>query len=841
MDSAPKKRVAKAASKIGVKTLVKGTVRKKVVKADTAAPSTPRSRKRAVTPSRVEQLNSTVATPAARVRKNTPVPKLPTRTKAVNSLESSKSTSTTDTVTLITGSVSVRLAEKARLYRAWYERESPRLMAGIAISAGYTFVLFGTLSVFAFSSNVPLSQTKLFATLICGDVACTENTASSSSPGLVQVIPNPEVIFASSLLVEPGKDTMLEIIVRNALQHSVTTISLKNDSRRELLLEGQSSDDRYKYRIPTTAMDPGEYKTLVRVKGLNGTYSEFFGPSFRVPETPITGSGDSNQATTSPILPDPTFSNNPTEVDEDVEDPDITNDIEKKPIEPIVVLEPSREPPKLVATTTPPTPEESEESEVDDALKLALSPGVLTGQYKVQIISTYRYSSIELYARAENSTQPVFLGVAARTSDGWLYWLDGSSLPVGKYQIIARAFDASQMKETAEIRFENIPPKQTYQTEPVYTTTQEEVKQQVIEIGLSTTTPIALLVNPETPPIPTLLTSPYRTTSTPITREVETEKVQEILDTYSDELNDLLRRYGSALQSGDENLIRLTETELNNRVSELLAEEMIDSKFADSIYALEADMRRELDEVKDQIKRVEEFKKERTAAASSADTDNDGISDYDEYLLYTTDPENPDSDGDGVTDGVEISLGYDPVDEKPEAVIRFNSPKQVSYEDDSLLTINTVAPLLVYEADDTKPIVQSEISGFGLPNSFVTLYIFSDPIVVTLKTKDDGSFSYTFSKELEDGEHQVYAALTDNKGEIVVRSSAFTFVKTAEAYTYVETERETATALTEGGIVASTRSYNIVAAMGVVSFGLILLLLGATLRQERVKLNAQHV
>ena len=78
----------------------------------------------------------------------------------------------------------------------------------------------------------------------------------------------------------------------------------------------------------------------------------------------------------------------------------------------------------------------------------------------------------------------------------------------------------------------------------------------------------------------------------------------------------------------------------------------------------------------------------------------------------------------------------------------------------------------------------------------------------------------------------MYAALTDNKGQIVARSTAFKFVKTAEAYTYVDAGNETAAVLTEGGLTSHERTYNLVAAMGVVSFGLILLLLGFTLCPE---------
>ena len=43
------------------------------------------------------------------------------------------------------------------------------------------------------------------------------------------------------------------------------------------------------------------------------------------------------------------------------------------------------------------------------------------------------------------------------------------------------------------------------------------------------------------------------------------------------------------------------------------------------------------------------------------DTDNDGLTDYEEIFVYGTDPLNPDTDGDGINDGDEIKLGLDPL------------------------------------------------------------------------------------------------------------------------------------------------------------------------------------
>jgi len=46
------------------------------------------------------------------------------------------------------------------------------------------------------------------------------------------------------------------------------------------------------------------------------------------------------------------------------------------------------------------------------------------------------------------------------------------------------------------------------------------------------------------------------------------------------------------------------------------------------------------------------------------DSDNDGLSDNEENL-YGTDPENPDTDGDGYSDGVEVKSGYSPIKAAP--------------------------------------------------------------------------------------------------------------------------------------------------------------------------------
>ena len=42
------------------------------------------------------------------------------------------------------------------------------------------------------------------------------------------------------------------------------------------------------------------------------------------------------------------------------------------------------------------------------------------------------------------------------------------------------------------------------------------------------------------------------------------------------------------------------------------------------------------------------------------DTDNDGLSDFEEARVWNTNPVNPDTDGDGFSDGQEVTSGYNP-------------------------------------------------------------------------------------------------------------------------------------------------------------------------------------
>ena len=70
------------------------------------------------------------------------------------------------------------------------------------------------------------------------------------------------------------------------------------------------------------------------------------------------------------------------------------------------------------------------------------------------------------------------------------------------------------------------------------------------------------------------------------------------------------------------------------------------------------------------------------ATLHTLDSDGDGISDFDEVYIYYTNPKNNDTDGDGYSDGYEISHGTDPLlyNSHPAPSINLTNPANNSYQ-----------------------------------------------------------------------------------------------------------------------------------------------------------------
>lgn len=99
------------------------------------------------------------------------------------------------------------------------------------------------------------------------------------------------------------------------------------------------------------------------------------------------------------------------------------------------------------------------------------------------------------------------------------------------------------------------------------------------------------------------------------------------------------------------------------------------------------------------------------------------------------------------------------------------------------------------QAPSGKKVGTIKLTGKAAPNSTVDVYIFSDPIVVTVKTDANGVWSYTLDRPLDPGNHVSYVVLKNNQGQ-VVRSDVYRF-PVAQAQT---------TGDIEGGLIIATQN-----------------------------------
>ena len=189
---------------------------------------------------------------------------------------------------------------------------------------------------------------------------------------------------------------------------------------------------------------------------------------------------------------------------------------------------------------------------------------------------------------------------------------------------------------------------------------------------------------------------------------------------------------------------------------------------------------------------------------AQADPDNDELVNLEEFRLGTN-PVKADTDGDGYTDGDEIKNGYDPLKPSPDHTndkINFESPINNGQVQSDVYKVLDVAAAKTEQNKDGLA-----LKGTGLPNSFVNIYIYSSPTILTVKTDNTGSWSYTLDKEIGNGKHQVYVAVTDNAGKVTAKSEPVFFVKSAQAVNIIPPSETSSPKQTASPIESRQTSY----------------------------------
>lgn len=219
-------------------------------------------------------------------------------------------------------------------------------------------------------------------------------------------------------------------------------------------------------------------------------------------------------------------------------------------------------------------------------------------------------------------------------------------------------------------------------------------------------------------------------------------------------------------------------------------------QFARFLVSTSTDVSAETSNEGESVERERMLVEQRIGARSVVDSDGDGVTDYDEINIYGTDPERLDSDNDGVEDGTELLARTDPMaSSSPDSttlLLEKPSLEVFTTQGVAALDLYAVEGIIVTEVGTTSSGVldakRITFSGRALPNSYATIAIFSDPVVVTVRTNESGVWEYTLDSELPDGTHHVVVALADAGGRAIARSEPLPFVKRASAVSIGSTE-----------------------------------------------------
>ena len=186
-----------------------------------------------------------------------------------------------------------------------------------------------------------------------------------------------------------------------------------------------------------------------------------------------------------------------------------------------------------------------------------------------------------------------------------------------------------------------------------------------------------------------------------------------------------------------------------------------------------------VEKLNDVIKKYAVEGRQKDSLSAYRDQDRDGISDFDERYIYGTDPKNATTTPGELTDAEKVLKGIDPLS-TTSALMIYDDPHERGKVAPDLFSIKNIEIVDLSETDHKGKI---QMSGRALPNSFVTIFIYSTPVIVTVKTNFSGEWTYTLEKELADGSHELYTAMVDNSGKIVAKSRPFFFIKEARAIT----------------------------------------------------------
>jgi hypothetical protein len=228
---------------------------------------------------------------------------------------------------------------------------------------------------------------------------------------------------------------------------------------------------------------------------------------------------------------------------------------------------------------------------------------------------------------------------------------------------------------------------------------------------------------------------------------------------------------------------------------------------------------------------------QRIGARAFVDTNGSGIPDYDKINIYQTDLIKRDTLGSGMSDGAILLGNGNPgrvaqVSTSSAMLVigqnmAIENPKITGSTQKKLLAVASVATFeKVKDENGKEDAKRIMLKGKAPANSFVRVFMFSEPIVVTVKADEQGNWSYILDKTLPDGNHTAYAAIADASGRILAKSEPLPFVKVASA---VSASNELIPARVEDRGMFQAFSPMVIAALTVALIGIALSIIGVVI------------
>jgi hypothetical protein len=397
--------------------------------------------------------------------------------------------------------------------------------------------------------------------------------------------------------------------------------------------------------------------------------------------------------------------------------------------------------------------------------KEALS-GTKELKIKVEKVEGVEIQNIEIYMRNTSSLSPVFIGKAEKISEGvFKFSFDTANFPNGNYAIFAKAITNLGEYESEEILIEienkvkeevekiKEIEKETKALEPQLMEKEKKAEKLIDEIKteienriqeITREIPVKIEkkeieIAPEIKELKKIVENEVTKKETSTTKQEKEMKKEEIVKKIVQPIEEKIEK----LPEKEKEIAMKKKEEFENKIKEKLKETEI------------------------KLAQIAKAKKE-ISELSFKDSDGDGLYDWQEISLGT-DPLNPDTDQDGFLDGIEVKYGFDPKKLDPAKRMFVGDPKKEGKISERL----SVEKVEILEG-------KLKITGKGIPKSFVTIYIYSSPIVAMVRVNEKGYFEYILDKPLGDGTHTVYVVLTNNQGKIEEKSPTFSFVKTGD-------------------------------------------------------------